>query len=59
MRLIPAFERQRQADLQVQGQSGLHSEFRDSQGYTEKPCLERIHILKKLINLFKIFRVVV
>jgi hypothetical protein len=24
----------------VQGQSGLQSEFQDSQGYTEKPCLE-------------------
>jgi hypothetical protein len=24
----------------VQGQPGLQSEFQDSQGYTEKPCLE-------------------
>ena len=31
---------QRQADLQVQGQPGLLSEFQDSQGYTEKPCLQ-------------------
>jgi hypothetical protein len=23
------------------GQSGLQSEFQDSQGYTEKPCLEK------------------
>jgi hypothetical protein len=25
----------------VQGQPGLQSEFQDSQGYTEKPCLEK------------------
>jgi hypothetical protein len=24
----------------VQGQPGLQSEFQDSQGYTEKPCLK-------------------
>ena len=29
-----------QADFWVWGQPGLQSEFRDSQGYTEKPCLE-------------------
>jgi hypothetical protein len=34
MPLIPALERQRQADL-------LQSEFQDSQSYTEKPCLEK------------------
>jgi hypothetical protein len=33
--------RQRQADFWVQGQPSLHSEFQDSQGYTEKPCLEK------------------
>jgi hypothetical protein len=38
--LIPALGRQRQADFWVRGQPGLHSEFRDSQGYTEKPCLK-------------------
>ena len=27
--------------LRVQGQSGLQSEFKDSQGYTEKPCLKK------------------
>jgi hypothetical protein len=37
--LIPALGRQRQADFWVQGQRGLQSEFQDSQGYTEKPCL--------------------
>jgi hypothetical protein len=30
-----------QADFWVQGQPGLQSEFQDSQGYTEKPCLEK------------------
>jgi hypothetical protein len=25
----------------TRGQPGLQSEFRDSQGYTEKPCLEK------------------
>jgi len=39
--LIPALGRQRQADVWVQGQPGLQSEFQDSQGYTEKHCLEK------------------
>jgi hypothetical protein len=39
--LIPALGRQRQADFWVRGQPGLQSEFHDSQGYTEKPCLEK------------------
>jgi hypothetical protein len=39
--LIPALRRQRQADFLVRGQPGLQSEFQDSQGYTEKPCLEK------------------
>jgi hypothetical protein len=39
--LIPALGRQRQADLWDRGQPGLQSEFQDSQGYTEKPCLEK------------------
>jgi hypothetical protein len=25
----------------IRGQPGLQSEFQDSQGYTEKPCLEK------------------
>jgi hypothetical protein len=37
--LIPVLGRQRQADFWVRGQPGLQSEFQDSQGYTEKPCL--------------------
>jgi hypothetical protein len=41
--LIPALGRQRQADFWVRGQPGLPSEFQDSQGYTEKPCLEKNH----------------
>ena len=39
--LIPALGRQRQEDFWVQGQPGLQSEFQDSQGYTEKLCLEK------------------
>jgi hypothetical protein len=41
MPLIPALGRQRQVDFCVQGQPHLQSEFKDSQGYTEKPCLEK------------------
>jgi hypothetical protein len=39
MPLNPALGRQKQADLWVQGQPGLQSEFQVSQGYTKKPCL--------------------
>jgi hypothetical protein len=39
--LIPALGRQRQVDFWVRGHPGLQSEFQDSQGYTEKPCLEK------------------
>ena len=39
--LIPALRRQSQVDFWVPGQPGLQSEFQDSQGYTEKPCLEK------------------
>ena len=41
MPLIPALRRQRQADFWIGGQPGLQSEFQDSPGYTEKPCLEK------------------
>jgi hypothetical protein len=41
MPLIPALGRQRQVNFLVRGQPGLQSEFQDSQGYTEKPCLEK------------------
>ena len=39
--LIPALRCQRQADFWVWGEPGLQSEFLDSQGYTEKRCLEK------------------
>jgi hypothetical protein len=45
--LIPALGRQRQADFWARGQPGLQSEFQDSQGYTEKPCLEKENKTKK------------
>jgi hypothetical protein len=51
MPLIPALGRQRQADFWVQGQPGLQSEFQDSQGYTEKPCLEKPKKKKKKNSL--------
>jgi hypothetical protein len=35
---MPALWRQGQV---VQGQLGLQSKIQDSQGYTEKPCLEK------------------
>ena len=38
---ISALGRQRQVDFWVQGQPGLQSELQDSQGYTEKPCLQK------------------
>jgi hypothetical protein len=41
MPLIQALGRQRQVHPWVQGQPGLQSEFQDSQGYTEKLCLEK------------------
>jgi hypothetical protein len=31
------------------GQPGLQSEFQDSQGYTEKPCLEKQNKTKELV----------
>jgi hypothetical protein len=40
-------------DFWVWGQPGLQSEFQDSQGYTEKPCLKKPQKKKKnyiLIN---------
>jgi hypothetical protein len=39
--LNPSTRGQRQADFWVWGQPGLQSEFQDSQGYTEKPCLKK------------------
>jgi hypothetical protein len=34
----------------VQGQPGLQSEFQDSQGYTEKPCLKTNKQTKKQVT---------
>ena len=45
--LIPALGRQRQADFWGRGQPGLQSEFQDSLGYTEKPCLKTKQKKKK------------
>jgi hypothetical protein len=45
--LIPALGRQKQADFWVPGQPGLQSEFQDSQGYIEKPCLKKQKKKKK------------
>jgi hypothetical protein len=52
MPLIPALGRQRQADFWVRGQPGLQSEFQDSQGYTEKPCLEKPKKKKKKKKIY-------
>jgi hypothetical protein len=45
--------RQRQGDFWVGGQPGLQSEFQDSQGYTDKPCLKK---KKKKRFLTKVWR---
>jgi hypothetical protein len=45
--LISALRRQRQVDFWVRGQPDLQSEFQDSQGYTEKPCLKKPKKKKK------------
>ena len=59
MPLIPAFGKQRQADFWVRGQLGLQSEFQDSQGYTEKPCLKKKQKTKqqqkKTMNVWSLF----
>jgi hypothetical protein len=52
MPLIPALGRQRQKDFWVRGQPGLQSELQDSQGYTEKPYLEKPK-KKKLVKFLE------
>jgi hypothetical protein len=52
MPLIPALGRQRQVNFWVRGQPGLQSEFQDSQGYTEKPCLKKTKTNKKKLWAF-------
>jgi hypothetical protein len=47
---IPALRRQRLVRSLVRGQPGLQSEFQDSQGYTEKPCLEKSKQTNNQIN---------
>jgi hypothetical protein len=47
MPLIPALGRQRQVDFCVRGHPGIQSEFQDSQGYKEKPCLKNQKKKKK------------
>jgi hypothetical protein len=37
-------------DFWVRSQPGVQSEFQDSQGYTEKPCLEKQNKKKKRNN---------
>jgi hypothetical protein len=41
----------------VQGHPGLQSEFRDSQGYTEKPCLEKQKTKKQKTKKIKIIKI--
>jgi hypothetical protein len=36
--------------LWIQDHPGIQSEFKDSQGYTEKPCLEKQSKAKQKIN---------
>ena len=40
-------------DFWAGGQTGLQSEFQDSEGYTEKPCLEKRKKKKKEKKEFK------
>ena len=39
--LVPTLERQKQADIWVQGQPDLQSDFQESQGKKEKPYIEK------------------
>ena len=48
--LIPALGWQRQSHFWVQCQPGLQSEFQDSEGYTEKPCLDKTKNKKQKKN---------
>jgi hypothetical protein len=41
--------------LLVQGQPSLQSEFQDSQGYTEKPCLDKPKTNKQKIMCMSVF----
>jgi hypothetical protein len=37
----------------IRGQPGLQSEFQDSQGYTEEPCLKKTTTTKKTLILYE------
>jgi hypothetical protein len=50
--LIPALGRQREVDFWVRGQPDLQSEFQDSQGYTEKPCLKKKKIENRWLDSY-------
>ena len=56
--LNPALKRQRKVDSLSSGLPGLQSEFQDSQGYTQKFCLENPEINKQA-NLIHVTNVVV
>jgi hypothetical protein len=47
----PSTREAEEGDFWVQGQPGLQSEFQDSQGYTEKPCLKKPGGKKKLSKI--------
>jgi hypothetical protein len=48
--VVPALNPGAQQRQGVQGQPGLQSEFQDSQGYTEKPCLQKQKEQKNVFN---------
>jgi hypothetical protein len=48
----PALGRQRQVNFWVRNHPSLQSEFQDSQGYTEKPCLKQTNKNTKWKNIF-------
>jgi hypothetical protein len=51
----PSTQEAEQVDFWVQGQPGLQSEFQNSQGYTEKSCLEKQNEKKKESLAFNVW----
>lgn len=45
--LIPALKRQKQADIWVGSQPGLHNKSQDLQDYTVKYCLKKMNKTKE------------